>query len=158
MLKYGLVSLISLTLAGIASAAPCYVLENNTSYVQTFHFNYDGQTPSGAPIELKLNPHARYPGNGQWCFYQGLHAYILVDNGAYRASWQWAGPLLIGDVPFAAPSGTYSLNPNTGVVLPLSAPTLLLVVFTNNCGGCNRNPQKPGTFFDTVSIGSPHAL
>lgn len=93
------------------SSANCYVLQNNTNYTQTWHFQYNTPIGAGQITQLQMQPHGHYPGNGQWCWSGtgGFQATVNVDNGAYKPSWH--GPFVMGDGTRFSPSGTYSLNP-----------------------------------------------
>ena len=51
----------------IRSFANCYVLQNNTNVVQTWHFAYS-QPMEGAKTLLRLAPHASFPADRQWCW------------------------------------------------------------------------------------------
>src|SRR5262249_30206577 len=88
----------------------CYVLQNNTDSVQTWHFQYAKPLP-GAKTELRLAPHARFPASRDWCWGTPSDYYAIarIDSGTYATSWQ--GTLVIGNGSNASPSGTYSLEP-----------------------------------------------
>jgi hypothetical protein len=103
--------LMVLLSAGTSRAfANCYVLQNNTDSVQTWHFQYAKPLP-GAKTDLKLAPPARFPANRDWCWSTPSDYYVTarVDPGAYTPSWQ--GTLIFGNSSNASPSGTYSLEP-----------------------------------------------
>jgi hypothetical protein len=93
-----------------ASFANCYVLQNNTDSVQTWHFQYSHPLPGGKTI-LRLAAHSQFPANRAWCWDTAADYYAVatVDPGTYATSWQ--GTLIIGNGGTAFPSGTYSLQP-----------------------------------------------
>ena len=106
----------------VRSFANCYVLQNNTNAVQTWHFAYS--QPMELPLTvLKLEPHTSFPADQQWCWDTEPQYYATVSidppssaAGAYTPSWQ--GQLIIGNGTAsngvsASPSGTYALNPRT---------------------------------------------
>jgi hypothetical protein len=81
--------------------AHCYVLQNNTNTVQTWHFQYS-KPLDGAKTVLKLGPHASFPANRQWCWDTDASYYAVASvdppasaAGAYTPSWQ--GTLVIGN-------------------------------------------------------------
>ncbi len=84
--------------------ANCYVLQNNTDSVQTWHFQYAKPLP-GAKTDLKLAPHARFPASRDWCWETPSDYYVTarIDAGAYIPSWQ--GTLVFGNGSNASPSG-----------------------------------------------------
>jgi hypothetical protein len=90
--------------------ANCYVLQNNTDSIQTWHFQYAKPLP-GEKTDLKLAPHARFPANRDWCWEtpSDYYATVRIDAGGYVPSWQ--GVLVFGNGSNASPSGTYSLEP-----------------------------------------------
>lgn len=98
-----------LVMSGTAFAN-CYVLQNNTDSIQTWHFQYAKPLP-GEKADLKLAPHARFPANRDWCWEtpSDYYATARIDAGAYSPSWQ--GTLVLGNGSNAFPSGTYSLEP-----------------------------------------------
>src|SRR5215813_13751389 len=121
MLKTTLLWVFMIAAASVAHAN-CYVLQNNTNAVQTWHFAYS-KPMDGAKTVLKLAPHATFPANRQWCWDSPADYYAVatVDPpasaaGAYTPSWQ--GTLIIGNGTAcngvtASPSGTYALQPRT---------------------------------------------
>ena len=110
------VSLLWLSSAGISSLfANCYVLQNNTDFAQTWHFQYNTPISGGEITQLNMVAHGHYPPTGQWCWNSTgtFQATVTVDPGAYRVSW--AGPFIMGDGNGFSPSGTYALNaPSVG--------------------------------------------
>lgn len=105
------VALVWPSLYGSVMSANCYVLQNNTNFTQTWHFQYNTPIGQGQLTQLAMQPHGHYPTNGQWCWNGtgAFHATVLVDPGAYRVSWN--GPFVMGDGSGVSPGGTYSLNP-----------------------------------------------
>ena len=90
--------------------ANCYLLQNNTGYTQTWHFQYNTPVDAGAVTQIQMVPHGHYPETGQWCWSGtgSLHATVLVDPGQYHVSWN--GPFVMGDGPGVSQGGTYALN------------------------------------------------
>ena len=126
--------LVSVALFPSLTFANCYVLQNNTNSAQTLHFAYSKPLP-GAKSDLTLAPHGRFPKTAQLCFNTAADTYatVSIDPGAYTPSWQ--GTLILGNgtasngVP-AAPSGTYSLQPQTTsqITVPQSASRIAATV------------------------------
>lgn len=115
--------------------ANCYVLQNNTSFTQTWRFQYNTPIGNGQITQLQMIPHGHYPTTGQWCW-NGTGSFrgtVLVDPGAYRPSWN--GSFVMGDGGGVSPSGTYSLNPPP----PPSAPV--------PDGSLIKSPTNPDVYF-----------
>jgi hypothetical protein len=108
-MRHSFMLLLIATLSSTAFAN-CYVLQNNTDSIQTWHFQYAKPLP-GEKTDLKLAPHARFPANRDWCWEtpSDYYATVRIDAGGYVPSWQ--GALVFGNGSNASPSGTYSLEP-----------------------------------------------
>jgi hypothetical protein len=111
MVRFALYGLGGLAIMAATSAqANCYGFQNNTDKPVDLEFSYNTPVGQGTVTGAAIQPQAKYPAKGLWCWntpatYQ---ATVKIAGGSGRPSWQ--GPLVLGNGDKAAPSGTYDLN------------------------------------------------